>query len=280
MVQLAVPASVEASVLALGVLALAATMVVVLLVTIEAELTPQTVVAFTPWIVTGASAHALFSVGAYPDQFGLLFGPRAVYLTTFVAAGMAWSMMHTAASFTGSTGSDAQYLTATGLGALVVSVWAALTQGLGADTGLVLALVGALVGAVAVALSAFVGLSVVYSKAAIHTGAVGYLAVFGQALDAATTVVAVDVLSIPASYPTGRAVVEAAATLPTAAVLGTGWVLLVLRVGLALVVVAALAAVVSRRSDSDGVAYLLLGALVAYGLGPGIHHLVVLAITG
>lgn len=247
---------------------------------VRPKLRQETVLAMTPWMIAGSAAHALFTVGAYPDQFVLLFGPEAIYFTTFILTGMMWAMMETASAFDRSTGSDAQYLTASGVGAAVVTIGAVLLRGFGADLGGVLFAVGALLGALVVASVAFFLLSYVYSKAVVRTGLLGWLLVFGHVLDGTTTVVAVDVNGTPVSYELGRQIVDFAATLPTHDVVGAAWLLVLLRLVLALLVVAGIAHLLSRYLEGrESLGYAFLAALVAFGLGPGFHHFLILMST-
>jgi len=247
---------------------------------VRPKLRQETVLAMTPWMIAGSAAHALFTVGAYPDQFVLLFGQQAIYFTTFILTGMVWAMMETASGFGRTSGTDAQYLTASGVGAAVVTTGAVLLRGFGAELDEVLFAVGALLGALVVASLAFFVVSYVYSKAVIQTGLLGWLLVFGHVLDGTTTVVAVDVDGTPVSYELGRQVVDFAATLPTYEVLGAAWLLVVLRLLLALVVVAGVAHLLSRYLEGrESLGYAFLGLIVAFGLGPGFHHFLILMAT-
>jgi len=247
---------------------------------VRPRLRQETVLAMTPWMIAGSAAHALFTVGAYPDQFVLLFGQEAIYLTTFILTGMVWAMMETASAFGRTTGTDAQYLTASGVGAAVITIGAVLLHGFGAELESVLFAVGALLGAVVVASLAFFVLSYAYSKGVIETGLLGWLLVFGHVLDGTTTVVAVDVNGTPVNYELGQQIVDFAATLPTYEFLGAAWLLVVLRLALALVVVAGVAHLLSRYLQGrEAWGYAFLGLIVAFGLGPGFHHFLILMAT-
>lgn len=246
---------------------------------VRPSLRQGTVLAMIPWMVAGAATHALHTVGAYPDQFALLFGREAIYFTTFIVTGMVWAMMETASSFQRTTGTDAQYLTAAGTGAAVSTVGAVVVYGFGAELESVLVAVGALVGALAIAALSFVVLSYVYPKAVIETGVLGGVLVFGHVLDGTTTVVAVDVQGIPVNYEVGRRIVDFATTLPTYDVLGAAWLLVVIRLVLAVVVVAGIAQLLSRYlKGRETLGYAFLGLVAAFGIGPGVHHLLILMI--
>lgn len=251
-----------------------------LLYFVRPEIRQRTIVAMVPWMVAGGAMRALDTIGAYPDQFALLFDQEAVALTTWILTGMVWAMMVTATSFERSTGTDAQYLTAAGVGVTMPLLVALLFRSFGAELQAVLIAVGALVAAVVLAAVAYVLLSYVYSKAIIETGLLGWILVFGHVLDGTTTAVAVDVRHIPVNYAVGRMITDYAATLPTEQYLGTAWLLVLIRLVLAIVVVSGVAHLLSRYlKDREGLGYLLLGVVTAFGVGPGIHHLLILLIT-
>lgn len=240
----------------------------------------STVLAMTPWILTGAATHALFTIGAYPDQFALLFGPLAIYFTTLIVTGMVWAVMVTATSFERSTGTDAQYLMAAGVGALITTVGAVLVQGFGAELEGVLFAVAALVAALVLSAAAYLLLNAVFSKAVIETGLLGWLLVFGHVLDGTTTAVAVDVEGIPVNYKLGRQIVDVATTLPTYDLIGAAWLLVTIRLVLALIVVAGIAQLLSRYLHGrETFGYLFVGLVAAFGLGPGFHHLLILMVA-
>lgn len=107
------------------------------------------------------------------------------------------------------------------------------------------------------------------------TGAVGALAVFGHTLDGVSTAVGLDVLGFGERSPVSRAIIEFAAGLPTAEVVGAGWLFILVKLALAALVVVFMSEYV-REEPAEG--YLLLGAVAAVGLGPGAHNLLLFTI--
>jgi uncharacterized membrane protein len=274
------PVTVET--LATFVPVLMATLVAALLLTIEVSVSQRVILATVPWFVVGAGAHVLYTTGAYDPWAGYFFGPVSVYFTTFVAAGMVWGMMALSADISGDERHGAQYLAAAGLGATIVVGSVALSSGIGASVSRIYPVFGGIIAALVVAAVAYVGLNVLYPKAMVHTGLVGFFVVFGFALDATMTALAVDRFGSAPSTPLAREVLAVAGDLPTAEAVGVGWLLVFLKIVLALVVVSLVGYALStkRFRERSGVAYLFLGGVIAAGIGPGVHHFFALLIGG
>ena len=130
----------------------------------------------------------------------------------------------------------------------------------------------------AVALTAVVWVAVHRASSSVSTqaGWMGVFVVFGQAIDAVSTAVGVDVLSVSEQVPLSRAVLNLAATLPTASIVGVGWLFVVLKLSLA----TGLVWVVATDSETTplGTRVLLLGAGLA-GLIPGLRNLILYAMA-
>ncbi|MEF8855299.1 MAG: hypothetical protein V5A24_07405, partial [Haloarculaceae archaeon] len=77
-------------------LLVATAVVVALLFVVKPPVTERFVPAVVPWVFVGAALHVIYQVGAvfelqiYPPVVESLFSAPAVYLTTFVAMGIAW----------------------------------------------------------------------------------------------------------------------------------------------------------------------------------------------
>lgn len=105
-------------------------------------------------------------------------------------------------------------------------------------------------------------------------GTAGFFVIFGQTLDGVTTIVGVDLLGFTEQVPLSRLVLEIASQLPTVSVLGTAWLLLVLKTALAVLLLFAV------DPDADGPAGFTSLALVGAGLAgfwPGINNLLLQA---
>lgn len=246
------------------------------------RVTERVVVSFAPWMVTGSSLYvlheidALFQVDTLPRIVAPFFGSPAVYVSVAIVAGAVWVGTTTAELPT-----DRWKLPSVpGIVALTGGIVAAGVVGwtlfVGARQGLTLIwpTIG-LVVAVVLAAVVWAGLGRVYPKAEI-TGAAGGLVVFGHALDGVSTAVGVDVLGFGEQSPVSQAIIEFAAGLPTASVIGAGWLFVLVKLVLAAVVVVLMTGYV-REEPSEG--YLLLGVVAAVGLGPGVHNLLLFIVV-
>lgn len=125
----------------------------------------------------------------------------------------------------------------------------------------------------AIALTVVVWLTIRHLSPSVSTqaGWMGVFVVFGQAVDAVSTAVGVDILSVTEQVPLSRAVLELAATLPAASLIGVGWLFVVLKMALA----TGLVWLVATDSETTPLAtrLLLLGGGLA-GLLPGIRNLI------
>ncbi|USZ67296.1 DUF63 family protein [Halorussus salilacus] len=236
----------------------------------ELAVSEPTVLALAPWVLVGSSLHVLYVVGWVPTGLRPLFGTPAVYLTTFAVAGTVWL----AAIRAGANVERA--LGATGLTTALAVVGYALARGAGDGLELFWPLVGVVVASGLVAVL-WAATRRVYPGAAAATGAVGVLALFGHALDAVSTAVGIDVLGFGERTPVSQLVLEVAAELPTAEVIGVGWLFVLVKLAIAELVVVLFADLV-REDPAEG--YLLLGAVAAVGLGPGAHNLLLFALAG
>lgn len=271
---------VPAEFLALGIPVGMALVVAALLIVVEPRVTRGVMLAFTPWMVTGAAVHALYTVDAYPEWADPLFDPVAVYFTLFTAAGMVWAYMATASRISPEGTHDAQYVAAAGVGATLVSAGFVLSRGRGADLPAVVPAFGGLVVAAVLAVAAYVLVGYFHSRMFVNTGVLGWVVVFAHALDGVMTAVAADVYGLFPLYGAGARLYSLAGTLPVPEVVGQGWLLVLVKVALAVVVVSGVASLRSRESvvARPAVSYLSLAAVAAYGLGPGVHILLTLVL--
>ncbi|HKL29854.1 MAG TPA: DUF63 family protein [Natrialbaceae archaeon] len=253
--------------------------VVALAVVVNAPVTDEAVVAFAPWMALGAIFHVLYQQGAFPESIDPLFGAPSVYMTTFVIAGLAW-FLSTLLAETRANASVERQLGTIGLGFAVV--FAGFSLYIGADRGRLTPesafwpLIGLVVAGV-VAVLAWVLLSLTFTDAARRTGMPGSLVVFAHTLDGVSTAIGVDVLGVTERTPLSKEIMDFAASLPTESTLGSGWLFVAVKVALALVVIAA---VEGLYEDEPLQARVLLGFVAAVGFGPGIHNLLLFAVSG
>lgn len=254
----------------------AATVVGALLLAFRPPVTKWTVVALAPWMVAGAALRVLDELGSLPELVAPLFGAPAVYVSTFSVAGAVWVTAVLLAAG-GLLRSPARLLGSAGTLVAILTFLAVLWQGYVAGTLVPFWPVMAFVAAGVVAAVAFALLSIYYTDAVAVTGKVGLLVVFAHALDGISTAVGVDVLGAGEQTPASRAILEFAGQLPTAETIGSGWLFVLVKLVLALVVVLLTADYV-REEPSRG--NLLLAFVAAVGLGPGVHNLLLFLVAG
>jgi len=101
-------------------------------------------------------------------------------------------------------------------------------------------------------------------------GVFGAVVVFGQVLDAITTLVGIDVLGFTEEVFLSRLIIESTAQLPLTDLLGTTWLFVVVKCAL----VVGIVTVVARTDDAThGEQWLLLGITFVAGFGPALNNL-------
>ncbi|SEA36028.1 Uncharacterized membrane protein [Haloplanus vescus] len=231
--------------------------------------TDLTVLAFAPWMVLGSALHVLYVLGTLPAVVRPFAGTPAVYLSVAVVAGAAWLLTARVSA------STPRLLAAAGCLALVPPAVTVVGVGLERGSLRLLPSLGILVGT-AVAAAATWGALRRAVPAATVTGAPGVLAVVAHALDGVSTAVGVDLLGFGERTPLSAVILEFAASLPTASLVGSGWLFVLVKLAVAAAVVAALAETV-REAPTQG--RLLLGFVAAVGLGPGVHNVLLFAVA-
>jgi uncharacterized membrane protein len=253
-------------------LAVAGLLVGTALYRVQPAVSPDLVVAFAPWMVTGAALHALYQLDAAPAVLAPLLSAPAVYGTTFVVACAVWVGLLALES--------TDHARRLGLAGSVVALAptagvlvTALDRGTFAPTWPAIGLV--------VAIAVTVGIVAVLDRwwpsLTRKTGALGPLVVFAHALDGVSTTIGVDVLGTAERSPLPRAIMDFAGTLPTASTLGSGWLFVLVKVAIAVGVLWVFADLVDETPTQAAV---LLGVIAAVGLGPGAHNLLLFAAAG
>jgi uncharacterized membrane protein len=231
------------------------------------------VVAFTPWMVLGSASHVLYVVEALPDVVRPLAGTPSVYVTVGVVAVATWLALDALAD---DGGVVARRLATLGTALALVAVAGVLLVGAARGSLRPVVPTVGLVVALVVGAATWGGLVRVYPPAAL-TLPVGALAVVGHALDAVSTAVGVDLLGFGERTPLSRIIIEFAAGLPTAPILGTVWLFVLVKLVVACGVVSLFVDYV-REEPAEG--NLLLGLVAAVGVGPGVHNLLLFTVLG
>lgn len=225
------------------------------------RITEPVIMAFVPWMLVGSGLHVIYQLGAASSLLLPLFGTPAVYVTTFIIAGGVWLVTNQV--------SDQAHRGFGGSGILVFLgvVLALLIQGDQVRPGW--SLIG-LVLAGLIAGIAWIGMKHLRPTDIQVAPQLASIVIFGHAVDGVSTAIGIDILGFGERTPASRLILEAAALLPTADVIGVGWLFVLVKVGLAVFVVHLLADIV-REKRAQGL--LLLGGIAAVGLGPGVHNL-------
>lgn len=238
-----------------------------LLVRLKPPVTSGLILEAVPWITVGSALHAVYQIGGAAPVVLPLLGAPAVYGTTFVLAGatlvgatVLWPQQRWVFGGVGAAGFTAAVVVLLAIGPGIRPKWPLV--------GLVVSLV--LTGLTWVAVR-WVRPSV--GDALPHIGA---LVIFAHTVDGVSTAIGVDVLGFGERTPASRAILDLAALLPTADTLGVGWVFVAVKITISAVVVWLFADYV-REDPVAG--YLLLGVILAVGLGPGVHNLLLYAVA-
>jgi uncharacterized membrane protein len=235
--------------------------------------TEETVAALAPWMAGGGALYAIYQDGAVPPSVAPLFSSPAVYLTTGILAGIVLVLAADRPSEGWHPTTTPGILAITGVTVLLSGATAGYLNAVDVEVGVTL---GILLGTlVSVAVVWFL-LSRLRPGAVEASGSVGLLAVFGHALDGVSTAVGYDLLGFGEQTPLSRIIIEAGGALPTAELIGAGWLFVLVKLVLAAVVVTVFEEYI-REEPTEG--YLFLGLITAVGLGPGAHNVVLFAIA-
>lgn len=262
--------------LPLAVLLVGTGLIAVLLYALRPPVTEQVVLAFIPWMVSGAILHVFWQLGErfddqlYPPAIADLFAAPAVYLTTFIAAGMIWVLSAIIVPNYDKTDQIASYIAAMGIGTMTPLIGLAIWQGLGDELvlqpiwptlGLILSLV------VTFIVYMLIGTWRTYVIAEARW--IGAFVIFAHVFDAITTTIGVDILGAGERSVLPELIMDFAADLPTAEFIGTGWLFVLVKIVLASAIVVLFADYVKERPAEGN---LLLAFIALVGFGPAVHN--------
>lgn len=269
----------------LAVLLVGTVLLVALLYAIRPPVTQKTVLAFVPWMISGAALHVFYQLGqfynaqVYPSAVRPLFSAPAVYLTTFLAMTAIWvvSAILGMGEQSRTKGKDiiAQYLGITGIGVMValvgLLVWHGLDPRVGANTTMFRRLLPVLgfIAAMVVAFVVYILVGAWRTYIIAEARYVGALVLFAHALDGITTAIGVDILGVGERSALPAAIIDLAADLPTAEYIGSGWLFLLVKLVVAVAVVIVFADYVSEEPNRGN---LLFALVTAVGIGPAMNN--------
>lgn len=237
-------------------------------------LTEETVVGLVPWMVLGGGLHVLWVIDAVPTIVRPLLGTPAVYGSTAVLAVGVWLL-----GLTRGWGADA---TARGLGlagGIGVAMLAVLLLrgGVSSHPPTLAWIGGGLLASLALTAVCWSLLDRARPAVTDTTGWAGVVVLFGHALDGVTTAIGMDVFGTGERSPIPQLIAEFAASLPTAELVGVGWLFVLVKLGVAVVVVVLFREYVAEAPRQG---YGFLAALAAVGLGPGTHNFLLFLAAG
>ena len=234
--------------------------------------TEATVAALAPWMAAGGGLYALYQITAYPGAIAPLFGSPAVYVTVGILVGLVWAGVANRPAEGWSLTTAPGVLVACGSVLLASVLVAAASVGVGRGSVTLLWSGVSMVGAVVLTGAVWAG---VRRTDAGTTGLVGVVVVFAHALDGVSTAIGYDLVGVGEQTPLSRIILEIGGSLPTAELIGAGWLFALVKLALAAGIVYFFADYV-REAPAEG--YLLLGVIAAVGLGPGAHNVVLFAL--
>lgn len=262
-----------------GALAVLAFTVALLAYALELQVSQRTVLAFVPWMVSGAVLHVVYQMHTaleetvVPAVPPVLLSAPSVYVTAFVLMGAVW--LPAALGNPGRTERVAKLLGVAGaLVAVSVSgyaVWVALDQ-FALDAAVPLA---GLLGSLALTALLYLGIGLWRPEILSNARYVGALVIFGHAFDGVTTAIGVELLDVGERSTVPRLVMDIAADLPTADLLGEAWLFVVVKLLIATALVALFHDYV-REEPTEG--NLFFAFMAAVGLGPASHNFFLFAL--
>lgn len=269
----------------LAILLAGTVLVAALLYAIRPPVNQRVVLAFLPWIVSGAALHVFHQIGEiyaveiYPPLFEPFFAAPAVYLTTFVGMGTIWVA---STMFTGDVRQadrTASYLGWVGAGVMIALLGLIVWQGLDPLVGPLQPIVPTLTVIVAMVLSfvLYIMLGAWRAYVIAEARVSGFLVIFSHVLDGVSTAVGVDVLGTGERSAIPARIIEFAGTLPTAEVMGSGWLFVVFKAIVAIAIVYVFADYVSEEPTRGN---LFFAVVVAVGLGPAVNNLLLFFLGG
>jgi uncharacterized membrane protein len=238
------------------------------------RVTSRVVVAFTPWMVVGASLYALFQVDAVPAVVRPLVGAPAVYVATFSVAGLVWAAASPFPADEWDLPSAPSLLLLTGTLTAGGIIGTALRVGMGRGGLLLGPPLAALVVSLVVATAVWVVAATSSDDAAAASSA-GWLVVVGHTLDGISTAVG-STLGFAEQTPLSRILIELGGGLVSLPFLGPAWLFVLVKIALATFIVVFIGEFAAEEPQRG---YLLLGGVAAVGLGPGAHNLVLFMIA-
>lgn len=260
----------------IGLVVVGATLLA-LLYAVRPPLTRGVVLALSPWMVTGAVLHAFWQLdrtvtdSVVPSPVEPLLSAPSVYVVTFCLLAPIWLGASLIAPATRQATTVARYLGAIGIGTMVTLIgflfYQAQSPGLSGPDPVAPTL--GLVVSVALTAVVYILVGLWRTDVLIRARYVGALVVFAHVFDAITTAIGVEFLGASERSALPRAIMDVAAGLPTAGLLGEAWLFVLVKIVLAVGIVIAFA---GYLRDAPARGNLFFAVVAAVGLGPGAYN--------
>jgi len=271
----AIPATPYLVVLGVGLV-----LVTAMLYALRPPITERFVPALIPWVFAGSALHVFyllgdrFAVQIYPPVLKPFFAAPAVYVTTFIGVGAIWVGATVVGTAMGGSDAPSTYLGGTGVGVALVMfglvVWQALDPAVGPIRPLI-PIVGVIVAGV-LTFVVYIMLGAWRTYVIAEARLAGGLVLFAHILDGLTTAIGVDILGGGERSLLPRVIMDVAADLPTAEYIGVGWLFLVVKMFVAIVIIVTFADYVREEPERGNV---LFAAVMVVGLGPAFNNLLI-----
>jgi len=253
---------------------------VLVLRSVDPTVTDWTAVALTPWVGVGAVLHVLYQQVSFFPAVRPLFGNPMVYLTTAAVVALVWTASEFVADMRPPGASNDRQLGAVGGGAFISLLgWSVYLVGPAREFVQVRPFwpTVTFVGGAALAGVAWIVTSILASRTVAVAGKTGLVVLLGHSLDGVSTALAVDgpVEGFTERTPLSRWLLDVGASLPTAEVIGTAWLFVLVKIVLAAVILVAFRESYEERPAATRMVLILVAAV---GLGPGVHNLVLFTV--
>lgn len=266
-----IPPVLQSLTLVVGVITIAS-----LLYSLRPPVTQRIVLSFVPWVVAGATLHVFYQIGEafeplYPPAVAPYFSAPAVYLTTFILMGTVWVVALMIVPSSSREQKISQYLLATGVGVMSPLLGLLIWQGGTAEPLTfqpILPILG-LVATLVLTFIVYIALGAWRTHIIADARYVGALVLFSHLFDAITTTIGIDLMGAHERSVLPRRIMEFAAGLPTAETIGTGWLFILVKLVLAVAIIAVFASYVRERPTEGN---LVLAFIAFVGLGPAVNN--------
>lgn len=244
----------------------------------------RTVVAFVPWIVSGAALHVFYQLGEiyqvqiYPPEFEPLFSAPAVYATTFLVMGIIWILSVSAIPPDKMRTRGPLLLGLVGFGVSIPLLGLVVFQGQDPQVAPMEPTWPFVALGLAVVSTALVYFLLGYWRTYVIARArmAGAVVIFAHLFDAITTAIGYDILDVGERSAIPRVILEFSADLPTAETLGAGWLFVLFKLIMACAIVVYFADDLKRHEKQTNILFAIVAAV---GLGPASYNFLLFVLS-